>query len=269
MRTLFDLKFSVVYSILILLCTNLSVCNAQTIEDTVEITINKDTTDENITGIVDMLTEYGIEAKIGNIKRNKDNEITGLKIELSNGSSKSSSSFSSNTPIQDLTFGSKNGNLFIGKSKGRGNMFAFFEGGELPIDNDSIFSRMRSFNLKDFIGNDAHFFSFEGDSINIDSLMSRFQKNFKWNSKDSKGNSFFFLNDDNKTNQNAKQFKFIDNPDKETLIVIDGIIKDFKTLDKLANEDKLSNVDVLKPETAMSIYGEKASDGAIIATTKK
>ncbi len=65
-----------------------------------------------------------------------------------------------------------------------------------------------------------------------------------------------------------QKFRFVDNPDTEKLIVIDGKDSDFKTLDELAKNDKLESVDVLKSQTAMSIYGKKAKDGAIIATTK-
>jgi hypothetical protein len=65
-----------------------------------------------------------------------------------------------------------------------------------------------------------------------------------------------------------QKFRFVDNPDTEKLIVIDGKESDFETLDELAKNDKLESVDVLKSKTAMSIYGDKAKDGAIIATTK-
>lgn len=67
----------------------------------------------------------------------------------------------------------------------------------------------------------------------------------------------------------SKQFHFVDDPDIEKLIIIDGQEADFEKLDALAKEDKLDAVEFLKSKTAMSIYGEKAKDGAIIATTKE
>ena len=67
----------------------------------------------------------------------------------------------------------------------------------------------------------------------------------------------------------SKQFHFVDDPDIEKLIIIDGQESDFKKLDALAKEEKLDAVEFLKSKTAMSIYGEKAKDGAIIATTKE
>ncbi|MCB0436694.1 MAG: hypothetical protein KDD08_11630, partial [Mangrovimonas sp.] len=64
------------------------------------------------------------------------------------------------------------------------------------------------------------------------------------------------------------QYSFIDDPDTNKLIIIDGKESDFETLNKLANEKKIVAVDALKPETAMSIYGSKAKDGALIVSTK-
>lgn len=67
----------------------------------------------------------------------------------------------------------------------------------------------------------------------------------------------------------SKQFHFVDDPDIEKLIIIDGQEANFEKLDALAKEEKLDAVEFLKSKTAMSIYGEKAKDGVIIATTKK
>lgn len=66
-----------------------------------------------------------------------------------------------------------------------------------------------------------------------------------------------------------KRFQFVDDPNIKKVIIIDGKEADFKTLDQLAKDGKLDSVDILKSKTAISIYGKKAKDGAIIATTKK
>ena len=68
---------------------------------------------------------------------------------------------------------------------------------------------------------------------------------------------------------NSRKFSFVDDPDIDKLIIIDGKESDFKTLDQLARSDKLEEVDFLKATTAISIYGDKAKDGVIIAITKK
>ena len=66
-----------------------------------------------------------------------------------------------------------------------------------------------------------------------------------------------------------KRFQFVDDPNIEKIIIIDGKESDFKTLDQLAKDNKLEAVDILKSKTSISIYGERAKDGVIIATTIK
>ncbi len=63
-------------------------------------------------------------------------------------------------------------------------------------------------------------------------------------------------------------YQFYDDPNTNKLIIIDGKESDFKTLDHLAKENKIDDVASLKSKTAMSIYGQKAKDGALIVTTK-
>ncbi|MFD1064000.1 hypothetical protein ACFQ1Q_12150 [Winogradskyella litorisediminis] len=241
-----------------------------TFEDTVEITIDKSTTDEDFNGIKTMLEEHAILAEFENIKRNENKEITAISIRLSSESGQqTSSSISSNKPIGNISFGSKNGNLYIGQAKNSGDLFALFNNNSfnMPFDMDSIFGgTRRSLNLKDFFNGNSNFFIFENDSLDIDAIKKKFQQNFNFNQNSPNNFSYFYSND----NDNAPQqkFRFVDNPDLETLIVIDGKISDFKTLDRLAKTDKLKTVDILKTDAAMSIYGDKAKDGAIIAITK-
>ena len=66
----------------------------------------------------------------------------------------------------------------------------------------------------------------------------------------------------------VQKFHFVDDPEIEKYIVIDGKKANFNTLDGLAKSNKLKSVDFLKSDTAKSLYGSKAKDGAIIATTK-
>ena len=85
-------------------------------------------------------------------------------------------------------------------------------------------------------------------------------------------NVFFFRGGDEDGEsifEHKKKFSFVDDPNIEKLIIIDGKEATFAQLDKLAKEDKLDSVDFLKSKTAVSIYGDKAKDGAIIATSKK
>ena len=268
--------------------------------DSVNITIDSDTTDEELDDIKTMLLEHGITVKFGNIKRNTDGELTSIKIELKdeNGNTAVSQTSSSN-PIQTFSFGRKNNSLYVSQGKSGFGNFAFFGDDmdfDFDFDHDSIFKH--HFNKLDSLNFD-HIFKFDDDdnimlfngkSFDMDELKDKMNNIFIIEEDDDgekriiikghKGNHFFIDddedhelkwhsdNDEHGKHKKHQKFRFVDNPDTDKLIVIDGKDSDFKTLDELAKNDKIESVDVLKSKTAMSIYGKKAKDGAIIATTK-
>ena len=266
--------------------------------DSVNITIDSDTSDDELADIKDMLSEHGITVKFTNIKRDTEGGITAIKIELKDENGKSAvSQTSSSHPIQTFSFGRKNGSLYVSQGRGGFGNFAFFgDDMHFNFDHDSIFQH--HFNKLDSLNFDHIFkfdedgaFMFNGKSIDMDELKDKMNNMFIIEEdedggkkriiiKGGNGNHFFFDDDedhilewhsDKDEHGNIKKhqkFRFVDNPDTEKLIVIDGKVSDFKTLDDLAKNDKLESVDVLKSKTAMSIYGKKAKDGAIIATTK-
>jgi len=249
--------------------------NAQTqsdskeqVENSVSVTIDKNTSDTDFENIKTMLAEYDIEAEFTNIERNASDEIIGIAIKLSSNNSQTSSSFSGNRPIQPMSFGSKNGKLYIGRGGANGNTFLFSNGANafnFPFDTDSIFGqRLGAFNFDDFFNSNSNLFMFNGDSLDFDSLRKQFFDKFSGGSKQ-KSNSYNFPNG---KESDYYQYNFVDDPNKDTLIIIDGEVSNFETLDTLAKANKLKSVDTLQPATAMSIYGNKGKDGAIIATTK-
>jgi len=268
------------------------------INDSVNITIDSDTSDDELSDIKDMLKEHGITVKFSNIKRNDDNLITSIKIELkdSNGNSAVSQT-SSSQPIQTFSFGRKNGSLYVNQGKGGFSNFAFFgDDMHFNFDHDSIFTHhfskldsLKFDNIFEFDDKDG-VLMFNGKTFDMDELKDKMNNMVIIEEdedgkkriiiKGHNGNHLFFGDDEDHDfewhsekdeHSNIKKhqkFRFVDNPDTEKLIVIDGEVSDFKTLDDLAKNDKLESVDVLKSKTAMSIYGKKAEDGAIIATTK-
>ena len=240
-------------------------------DSNVIVTIDKTTTSDDFEDIKSMLKDNGITATFTNIERNDLNELTGLKIDLKDDKNGSATSrISSNMPIAQITFGRKNGLLFISQSNAENGALGFFnQPNMLPFgfDNDSIvgqnFQSFGNFNFDDFFNDDNNAFFFNGKNMTIDQLREQMKKQLQSSGMNSNGFSWFFDSEGNNNN-----FNFIDNPDVDKLIIIDGKESDFKTLKKLENEDKLKAVDMLKPKTAISLYGEKAKDGAVIATTK-
>jgi len=147
---------------------------------------------------------------------------------------------------------------------------------------DSLHGNTFSF---DFDDEDGNILLFNGNTFNMDDMMEDMQDMFKIEEDENgdkriiikkgngKGMNFFFEDDDSMTwhsddgGHKTQKFKFYDDPNTEKLIIIDGKESTFDKLDALAKGDKLDTVDVLKAKTAVSIYGDKAKDGAIIATT--
>jgi len=232
------------------------------ITEDVNITIDAATTDENFEDIKTMLLEYGIEANFSSLKRNNKEEITGIKIKLISGNAQSSSQRMSNRPIDKLSFGRKNGNLYVSDDSGLPDMFSMFAKGNF-FENDSLIS---GFDPYDFFNDTNSTFLFNGDSLTIDQIRDRMMQDFSF--KNSLSDRFSYLFDEGYDDE-QKRYRFVDDPNKTKVIVIDGKISNFKILSKLAEDDKLGSVDVLSPKAAISIYGEKGKDGAIIATTKQ
>ncbi|WP_299257617.1 hypothetical protein [uncultured Aquimarina sp.] len=232
-------------------------------------TINKNTTENELEDLKTFFSENGIEFIIENIEFNNQNEITSLSIILQKGSAKSKYSSSSSEPISDVELGYKNGNLYITNS----GMF------DITSWKNQIGFNNQNFDLDSILKNQNFRFNFdfdqEGDSIffngqrfDINKLKDQITNSLEFD-EDKDGNFIFNGQQFPSHFSKSKKYSFVDDPDIEKLIIIDGKESDFKTLDELAKSDKLDEVDFLKATTAISIYGDKAKDGAIIATSKK
>ncbi len=237
--------------------------------DEITAVINKNTSEKELEDLKIFFIENGIELIIKKVEYNTDNEITSLSLILKKGSSKSQYSSSSNQPISEIKLGYRNESLYITNS-GMFDIAAWKgqSGFNYPkIDMDSIMKK-HNFAFDFDFDEDTDSLSFNGQ-FNIHKFKDHIMKSFSFD-EDENGN-FFFNGQPMRSfgSVNNQKFRFIDNPNIEKLIIIDGKESDFKTLDTLAKSDQLSDVDFLKPETAISIYGDKAKDGAIIAITKK
>ncbi|KQB42103.1 hypothetical protein RCH33_1445 [Flavobacterium daejeonense] len=227
-------------------------------EDNVKITIDKKTTEESFLEIKKMLKEHRIEVSFTQVKRNKEGELTALKIVLEDGKrGNAESEISSNLPISQITFGRKDGLLFISEGNGEMNLMNFMHSGNgmnFGFSNDSLTAQDFNFfgNNNSFFNNNADSSFFNSKGVNIDEIRKQMEQFFKQSEGAISNGSY----------------KFFDDPKTNKLIIIDGKESDFKTLDELAKENKIDDVASLKSKIAMSIYGEKAKDGALIVTTK-
>jgi len=240
--------------------------------DKIKVTIDKNTKDSEFKSIVKTLKSHSIEAKFSGIKRNKSNEIIAIKIKLKdNNGNESNTSLSSDNPINTITLGAEKNSLYITSSDSKN--FSF--------NGTHSLSKHFDFSFDD----DKHVMTINGKTFDFDDIKDQIKDAFVFE-EDSDGkrmviklNNFDFdfdddENEEHKTHKwvskrNTQKFHFVDDPEIEKLIMIDGKKADFKKLDELAKSNKLESVDFLKSDTAQSLYGKKAKDGAIIATTKK
>lgn len=245
----------------------------QIVTSEIKITIDKDTKDSDFKDISKQLKKHDIDAKFTKIKRNKDNEIIAIKIELKDkNGNESSTSLSSNEPIDEITLGADNDSLYITSANsnsfsfnGRHSLskhfdFSFDDDKKIMIINGKKFDFDK---MKDQI-KDSFVFEEDENGKKMILKFNDFDFDFDFDSDEHDGDHNIWIH-----KNKGPKYKFIDNPDIEKLIIIDGKEAKFKKLDELAKADKLDKVDFLKSETAQSIYGKKAKDGAIIATTKK
>ena len=223
--------------------------------------INKNTTENQFTELVAYFEENDIELNLNKIDYNGNNEITSIQISLKKDGKNSNYSLSSNTPIPNISLGYKNNNLFITSSTDNNSRSTSINDlmeqfmGKQPIDSlltaNPFSFNFSSTDIQDFLNND----SFDFNSL-ADQILR--QVNGVNNASVS-----------TKNNSSLPKYNFINTPNLNKVIIIDGKESDFKTLNKLAKADKLNDVDNLKGTVAVSLYGKKAKDGAIIATTKK
>ena len=277
------LKIGLGFAIVIAICTvsfksfahktpKVSLTHKVDSKSNVIVTIDKSTTSKDFEDIKSMMKDNGITATFNHIERNDLGELTGLSIALEDDTNnKAASNISSNMPIAQITFGRKDGLLFISQSNSENGALGFFnQPNMMPFGskNDSLvvknFSGFGNFNFDDFFNDDDNSFFFNGQNMTIDQLREQMKKQFESSGMNLNGMSSFF----DKESDSSNKFHFKDDPNIHKLIIIDGKESDFKMLSKLSNENKLEAIDDLKPKTAISLYGNKAKDGAIIATTK-
>ncbi|MBO3097300.1 hypothetical protein [Gelidibacter pelagius] len=246
------------------------------LDENTSITIDSNTSDSEFEDIQTLLKEQQITASFTQIERNDAGKITGIKIELTDtNGNQAVSQMSSNVPIPQIVFGKKDGSLYIARSSKEQGAMAFFNRPNMApfgFDNDSLGAltapQFGNFNFDDFFNDEDHAFFLNGQTLNLDELREQMKKQMESGGLLGNNLSWFFDTQDNNSPLPNK-FNFRDDPNSNKLIIIDGKESDFQTLDELAKSNRLQTVDHLQSDTAISIYGKKAKDGAVIATTKK
>lgn len=240
--------------------------------DNVTATINKETTDIQFNDLIAYFKSNNIQLEVNEVSRNNQKEITGLSLSLEKENQQTSYNMHSNTPISDLELGYKDGNVFIGNIADT-NAFA----GTNSLNHLFNSLNQNGATLDSLLSENQFSFSFGSDDIrkllnessfDFDQMQEDFFNQF-FNSQNNSASKKENTPPSASSNFNTlPKYNFINKKNIKKLIIIDGKESNFKTLDALAKADQLKDVDNLKISTAISLYGNKAKDGAIIATTK-
>lgn len=244
------------------------------LNENTSITIDSNTSDSEFEDIQTLLKEQQITASFTQIVRNDSGKITGLKIVLTDANGNQAvSQMSSNMPIPQMVFGKKDGTLYITQSNKEQGAIAFFNRPNMSPFGFALDSlgmpgmpQFGNFNFDDFFNDEDQAFFMNGQTLDLDELRAQMKKQME--SSGFFGNNLSQFFDAHENDTSSSKFNFTDDPNTKKLIIIDGDESDFQTLDQLAKSNSLKTVDQLQPDTAISIYGKKAKDGAIIATTK-
>jgi TonB-dependent SusC/RagA subfamily outer membrane receptor len=268
--------------------------------------IKKDFTDADLEALKSQLKEKGITIKFKGIKRNSDNEITAIKIDVSSKKSNANYHTESDNAIRPIKIGfdSEGGSLSIGNS-GESHSGKYFFSAESKDGNHKNHT----------IGNADHVFVIEDNDNDDDehdekTVIRKADKVHQ--SPKTKGKVHFVSEDDhvtkiedkniiisesesgdvdtihvkrlNKANaiwvtktDNTKVYAFENNRDnklsistigeKTPLFILNGKEISKKEMDEL-KQDSIEKIEVLKGDSATEKYGEKGKDGVILITTK-
>lgn len=266
------------------------------------VIINKDFTDADLESLKTQLKEKGIDAKFKGVKRNSDNEITAIKIEVSSKKSNANYHTESDKTIRPIKIGfdSEGGSLSIGNSGdvhfSGDHAFSFVS----KDGNHKIHTAGKADNVFVIAGDDddekivirkadkvhvspkakgkVHFVSEDGNVIKIEdkNIVITESENGDMDTihvkRMNKSNPVWITKTDHTKmyaieNDNDNQI-YISTSGKETpLFILNGKEISKKEMDDL-KPDSIEKVEVLKGDSATEAYGEKGKNGVVLITTK-
>ncbi|WP_108803335.1 M56 family metallopeptidase [Aquimarina sp. Aq107] len=226
-------------------------------KNTIEFVINKKSTKKDLEKIKRILkNEYDVTVIFSEVKRDNNNDINSISVDVSSKKSNTNFSLSNDSPItpfvlsydskeDKINIGQSNNNIWISKSKGSKH-------------SDTQIIEINSDDDKESI------FIVEGDK----------KKKRKVSRKKDGKNTIFIETDDNQSHLSFHSdgsktlFDFDSDSDKDPLYIIDGKEASKKEVKKLKS-DEIQSINVSKGKENVMKYGKKGEDGVIHITTKK
>ena len=264
----------------------------------IEIIFNKETTEEQLKEIKKELKSNGIEMTINTIKRNGENEITAIDIDFKTENGSANYNISSDNGIKPFKFSMKDdGSFGVGtmsdkevvfvedviiesEDDNNSNVFFFKEGDdneiiEIKEDSSNVF-KIRVKNDKELHFNGEHdndedvhvLKEYIIDSSDAKKVIKIKTDNYFEEDKTieirTDGDKVKVFSPGNITGNKIRGYRSSDS--KPIIIINDEIVSDIE----LSNIDpaNISNVNVIKGDNAVEIYGNKAKNGVIVVRLK-
>lgn len=271
--------------------------------EVIEFLITKNSDDAALDKLKSTLKEHGVTATFKKVKRNSDNEITGISINASGKNSNANFAISNDSPIADIAikYNKSNDNISIGNTKnlhfasGKNMTWVTKDSDddeEMEIEfhgddsKDASYVIVTSDGEKKKIHKKVKVIEIDGDDDEIIEIKE--QKGNAYiikkdihegengekeievivESKDKGHNVWLSDDDDVHIIKSEKKKIFISDDGDSPIIIIDGKESTKEEMQK-TDPENIKSVEVLKGDKAIKEYGDKAKGGVIKITTKK
>ncbi len=221
-------------------------------KNTAEFIVSKNSSKEDLEKIKKSLkNNYNVAIKFKGIERNNNNEITGIKVDVSSKKNKANYALTNEEPINSfaIVYNSETGKISIGQSERKTD--------HVWIDNGH---KDKAIEIHSDHDNEKHEFIFIGGDKK---KKVKDGKVIITEMHEGHGDHFEIHTDDNKTFA-----YFTGDSDKDPLYFIDGKKATKKEIEKLKTEE-IETMEVSKGKAAIKKYGKDAENGVIEITTKK
>jgi bla regulator protein blaR1 len=243
--------------------------NASNANEHIEVIISKDFTDEELENLKLKLKADGYALNFKSIKRNADNKISAITIEVSSETSNANYSITGDEAIKPIKISIHDGMVSIGSSninKEKHMVFEWKEGETLETTNTD--SEKKVFILKP----DKPVEDLETEEIIIKKgeADKKTHKVIRIKTNGKEENIILTNDTDEGVNLNeAKEtkIKIISTKNNAPLIILDGKEVNQEDMNSV-DPNSIEKVEVLKDENATKLHGDKGKDGVILITSK-
>ncbi|WP_166963761.1 M56 family metallopeptidase [Yeosuana marina] len=239
----------------------------------IEVIITKDYTDSDFENLKTKFNNEGYTLKVKGIKRNKQNEITSIKIDVSSKSSNANYNIDTDEAISPIkiSIDDKGGNISIGNSHIKNEKNTVFVTGygnnkkRTLSDTENNVYVISSDDENDDNVQVNEFIIKNGDSMHVKKFHKKIKlnddhSNLSWTTDSSENKKIIITG-------KSTGIKIASKDGKEPLFIVDGKVISKKEMNDI-HPNSIEKVEVLKGDGAIKNYGEDAANGVILIKKK-